>query len=79
MFIMRRHFLRLLRLRNLLTITILVVVLYIVKSLSDINHVNSGSAAKEALVKETDAGKDFVPKSYKVSNKKALAVKIKYN
>ncbi|XP_013140709.1 PREDICTED: N-acetylgalactosaminyltransferase 6-like [Papilio polytes] len=53
MFVMRRQFVRLLRLRNLLTITFLVILLYIVKTFNNISKTNIGTIDY------------FVPKSLK--------------
>ncbi|CAH2062765.1 unnamed protein product, partial [Iphiclides podalirius] len=66
MIVMRRHFLRLLRLRNLLTITVLVIILYIVKTFSDINRVNDALTEKGALTKNKEPEREyFVPRSLK--------------
>ncbi|CAK1578855.1 unnamed protein product [Parnassius mnemosyne] len=63
---MRRHFLRLFRLRNLLMLTILVILLYIVKAFNEINRVNSGVQGKAAVVKDSYPERDyFVPTSLK--------------
>ncbi|XP_068627786.1 N-acetylgalactosaminyltransferase 6-like [Battus philenor] len=65
MLVMRRYFLRLLRLRNLLTITILVILLYIVKTFNDVSSGSKWLPLKEALKNEEHEKNYFVPKSLK--------------
>ncbi|XP_072941507.1 N-acetylgalactosaminyltransferase 6-like [Epargyreus clarus] len=64
--IIRRYFHRLLRLRNLIVVTLFIILLYMIKSLGEVTTPESIIAVKDALHRQLDNGNIyFVPTSLK--------------
>lgn len=67
---MRRNCLRLLRIRNLLIVTILIILIYLVKNVSEIKSFNDVAKPMRDSLKNIlyDEKKYFIPTSLKVSH-----------
>lgn len=80
MVVMRRYLHRLLRVRNLLTFTIIIMLLYVIKMLSTISVMdpqelleNEIQQAQLRVMKDVDSSLYFVPTSFAVSGSFLIA------
>lgn len=80
MVVMRRYLHRLLRVRNLLTFTIIIMLLYVIKMLSTISVMdpqelleNEVQQAQLRVMKDVDSSLYFVPTSFAVSGSFLIA------
>lgn len=65
---MRRNCLRLLRLRNLLAVTVLIILLYLVKTVSEVKTLGDvAKPVRDSLQRILKREEYFVPSSLKVS------------